>query len=41
MNSEFSVFDEIVLDPDLTKTVSLDQYFYTACDTYIHYRYVF
>jgi 3-deoxy-alpha-D-manno-octulosonate 8-oxidase len=36
MNSEFSIFDEIILDPDLIKTVNKNQYFYTACDTYIH-----
>ena len=36
MNSEFSIFDEIILDPDLAKTVNKNQYFYTACDTYIH-----
>ena len=36
MNSEFTVFDQLVLDPDLSKTVPRDQYFYTAMDTYIH-----
>ena len=36
MNSEYSVFDEIILDPDLTNTVNKNQFFYTACDTYIH-----
>lgn len=36
MNSEFSVFDEIILDHTLTFTVPKDQRFYTAMDTYIH-----
>jgi len=36
MNSSFSVFDQLFLDPDLTKTVSRSQYFYTGMDTYIH-----
>lgn len=36
MNSEFSIFDQLVLDPTLTKTVPHDQYFYTGMDTYIH-----
>jgi 3-deoxy-alpha-D-manno-octulosonate 8-oxidase len=36
MNSPFSVFNEIILDPDLTKTVPRDQYFYTGMDTFIH-----
>jgi len=36
MNSKYTVFDEIILDPNLTKTVSRDQYFYTGMDAYIH-----
>jgi len=36
MNSEFSIFDQIILDPDLTATVPKNQYFYTGMDTYIH-----
>ena len=36
MNSDFTVFDRLVLDPDLTKTVPRDQYFFTGMDTYIH-----
>ena len=36
MNSEFTVFDQLVLDPDLTATVPRDQYFFTGLDTYIH-----
>ncbi len=36
MNSQFSVFDHLILDPIHSETVSRDQYFYTAMDTYIH-----
>ena len=36
MNSDFTIFDQLVLDPDLTRTVPRDQYFYTGMDTYIH-----
>tara|TARA_B100001057_G_scaffold296302_2_gene296479 strand:- start:428 stop:1522 length:1095 start_codon:yes stop_codon:yes gene_type:complete len=36
MNSHFSVYDELILDPDLTSSVPFKQYFYTAMDTYIH-----
>ncbi len=36
MNSDFTVFDQIILDPDLTQTVPRDQYFYTGMDAYIH-----
>lgn len=36
MNSEFTIYDQLILDPDLTKTVSREQYFYTGMDTYIH-----
>lgn len=36
MNSEYTIYDQLILDPDLTKTVPRDQYFYTAMDTYIH-----
>lgn len=36
MNSHFSIYDELILDPNLTKTVDKDQYFYSAMDTYIH-----
>jgi 3-deoxy-alpha-D-manno-octulosonate 8-oxidase len=36
MNSDYTVFDMVVLDPDLTKTVPRDQYFYTGMDAYIH-----
>jgi 3-deoxy-alpha-D-manno-octulosonate 8-oxidase len=36
MNSDYTVFDQLVLDPDLTATVPRDQYFYTGMDAYIH-----
>ncbi|ARJ66550.1 alcohol dehydrogenase [Magnetospirillum sp. ME-1] len=36
MNSDHTVFDRLVLDPDLTTTAPRDQYFYTGMDTYIH-----
>jgi 3-deoxy-alpha-D-manno-octulosonate 8-oxidase len=36
MNSEYTIFDQLILDPDLTKTVPRNQYFYTGMDTYIH-----
>lgn len=36
MNSNFTIFDELILDPDLSKTVQDDQFFYTGMDTYIH-----
>lgn len=36
MNSDFTVFDHVVLDPELTATVPRDQFFYTGMDAYIH-----
>lgn len=36
MNSDFTVFDHIIMDPLLTATVPRDQYFYTGMDAYIH-----
>jgi len=36
MNSDFTLFDQLILDPDLTKTVPREQYFYTGMDTYLH-----
>jgi len=36
MNSDFTVFDQIVMDPDLTATVPSNQFFYTGMDAYIH-----
>jgi 3-deoxy-alpha-D-manno-octulosonate 8-oxidase len=36
MNSEFTVYDKLFLDPDLTATVPRNQFFYTGMDAYIH-----
>jgi len=36
INSDYSVYDQIILDPDLMKTVPKEQFFYTAMDCYIH-----
>ena len=36
MNSDHTLFDQIILDPELTKTVPRNQFFYTGMDTYIH-----
>ncbi|MEN9686249.1 MAG: hypothetical protein RLZZ28_2035 [Bacteroidota bacterium] len=36
MNSDFTPFDQIVLDPELTKNVPANQRFYTGMDCYIH-----
>tara|TARA_B110000444_G_scaffold259582_1_gene303798 strand:- start:1280 stop:2380 length:1101 start_codon:yes stop_codon:yes gene_type:complete len=36
MNSDHTIFDQLILDPNLTKTVPRDQYFYSGMDSYIH-----
>lgn len=36
MNSDHTVFNHLVLDPELTATVPRSQYFYTGMDAYIH-----
>jgi len=36
MNSDFTPFDQIVLDPELTAGAPLNQRFYTGMDCYIH-----
>jgi 3-deoxy-alpha-D-manno-octulosonate 8-oxidase len=36
INSDYTVFDQIVLDPDLLKGIPKDQRFYTGMDCYIH-----
>ena len=36
MNSDFTPFDQIVLDPDLIKDAPANQRFYTGMDCYIH-----
>ena len=36
MNSDFTVFDYIIMDPSLSSTVPRNQFFYTGMDAYIH-----
>jgi len=36
MNSDFTPFDQIVLDPELTTNAPVNQRFYTGMDCYIH-----
>jgi 3-deoxy-alpha-D-manno-octulosonate 8-oxidase len=36
MNSDFTPFDQIVLDPELTSDAPVNQRFYTGMDCYIH-----
>ncbi len=36
INSDFTVFDQVILDPDLMVGVPKDQWFYTGMDCYIH-----
>lgn len=36
MNSEYSIYDQVIMDPDLMKTVPKEQFIYTAMDCYIH-----
>ncbi|WP_035067299.1 iron-containing alcohol dehydrogenase family protein [Nitratidesulfovibrio termitidis] len=36
MNSDLTMYDQLLLDPELTRTVPRDQYFYTGMDTYMH-----
>jgi 3-deoxy-alpha-D-manno-octulosonate 8-oxidase len=36
MNSDHTVFDQLIMDPNLTATVPREQYFYTGMDSYIH-----
>jgi len=36
LNSDYTVFDQVVLDPELIKDVPKDQHFYTGMDCYIH-----
>ncbi len=36
MNSDHTLFDRVILDPELTATVPRNQYFFTGMDTYIH-----
>ena len=36
MNSDYTVYDQLVLDPGLTRTVPRDQFFFTGMDTFMH-----
>ena len=36
INSDFTPFDQVLLDPELTKDVPKDQWFYTGMDCYVH-----
>ena len=36
INSDFTTFDQVVLDPDLVATVPKEQWFYTGMDCFIH-----
>jgi len=36
MNSDHTLYDQLILDPELTKTVPKEQYFFTGMDTYVH-----
>ena len=36
INSDHSVFDQVIMDPDLLKTVPKDQFMYTAMDCFVH-----
>ena len=36
INSDFTPFDQVVLDPNLTQGVAKEQWFYTGMDCYIH-----
>ncbi len=36
LNSDYTPFDQVLLDPELTHTVPKDQWFYTGMDCYIH-----
>jgi len=36
MNSDHTMFDQLLLDPDLLRTVPREQYFFTGMDTFMH-----
>lgn len=36
MNSDHTVYDQVIMDPELTRTVPRNQYFWTGMDSYIH-----
>ncbi len=36
MNSDFTMYDQLLLDPALSRTVPREQFFFTGMDTYMH-----
>ncbi|MEC7264863.1 MAG: iron-containing alcohol dehydrogenase family protein [Bacteroidota bacterium] len=36
INSDYTTYDQVLLDPDFTKTVPKEQWFYTGMDCFIH-----
>jgi 3-deoxy-alpha-D-manno-octulosonate 8-oxidase len=36
LKCEWTVFNQVILDPELTATVPIDKWFYTGMDTFIH-----
>jgi len=36
MNSDYTVYDNVIMDPDLLASVPREQYFFTGMDAYIH-----
>ena len=36
MNSDYTVYDQLILDPNLTQTVEYKQYFFSGMDAWIH-----
>lgn len=36
INSDYTTYDQVILDPDFTKTVPKEQWFYTGMDCFIH-----
>jgi 3-deoxy-alpha-D-manno-octulosonate 8-oxidase len=36
INSDFTPFDQVILDPELTKDVPKEQWFYTGMDCFVH-----
>lgn len=36
INSDYTTYDQVLLDPDLTKTVPKEQWFFTGMDCFIH-----
>ncbi len=36
INSDYTTYDQVILDPDFTRTVPKEQWFYTGMDCFIH-----